>query len=223
MLADNKRKLREEIFVAYPVYYNQTRYNEVKYNEESTFTRCIMKVMVVFSMFVVLGVGGLILALSTNKMMASTDPLKPGVSAPLFALPDQNNAIHKLADSKGKIVVLAFYPADMTKGCSLEAHNLTAALVQFKKRNVVLYGISVQDVNSKKKFCETDGITYPLLADVKKDTSKDYGVLTAVGVARRTTFVIDKKGKIAAVDPSVSPTTVVPDTLKMVDEVIAKS
>jgi len=182
-----------------------------------------MKTMLIFSVLVVLGVGGLIMALSTNTLLAKTDPLKPGVAAPLFALPDQNNTVHKLADSKGKIVVLAFYPADMTKGCSLEAHNFTKALDEFKKRDAILYGISVQDVNSKKQFCETDGITYPLLADVKKEASKNYGVLTAVGVARRVTFVIDKKGKIAAVDPSVKPASVVPDTLKMVDEVIAKS
>jgi peroxiredoxin Q/BCP len=80
----------------------------------------------------------------------------------------------------------------------------------------------VQDVNSKKQFCEKDGITYPLLADVEKSASKDYGVLTAAGVARRVTFVIDKKGNIAEVDPSVKPASVVPDTLKMVDAVIAK-
>ncbi len=182
-----------------------------------------MKAMLFFSVLVVLGVGGLIVALSSNTMLAKTDPLEPGVSAPLFALPDQNNTVHKLEDSKGKIVVLAFYPADMTSGCSLEAHNFTKALDEFKKRGVILYGISVQDVDSKKKFCEKDGITYPLLADVKKDTSRDYGVLTAIGVARRVTFVIDKKGTIAAVDPSVKPATVVADTLKMVDEVIAKS
>lgn len=182
-----------------------------------------MKVMVVFSMLVVLGMGGLILALSTNTMLANQEPLKPGASAPLFELPDQNNTVHKLADSKGKIVVLAFYPADMTKGCSIEAHNFTQALDEFKKRGVVLYGISVQDVNSKKQFCDKDGITYPLLADVKKQASKDYGVLSAAGVARRVTFVIDKKGNIAAVDPAVKPATVVADTLKMVDAVIAKS
>ena len=181
-----------------------------------------MKAMALFAVMVVLGVGGLIMALSTNTLLAKTDPLQPGASAPLFALRDQNNTVHKLADSKGKIVVLAFYPADMTSGCSLEAHNFTQALDEFKKRDVVLYGISVQDVNSKKQFCEKDGITYPLLADVEKSASKDYGVLTAVGVARRVTFVIDKQGNIAAVDPSVKPASVVPDTLKMVDAVIAK-
>lgn len=182
-----------------------------------------MKAMVVFSVAVVLGVGGLILAYSTNTLLAKTDPLKVGVTAPQFALPDQNNTVHKLADSKGKIVVLAFYPADMTKGCSLEAHNFTKAIEQFKKHGVVLYGISVQDVDSKKKFCDKDDITYPLLADAKKTVSKNYGVLLPIGLARRVTFVIDKKGNIAAVDPSVSPASVVPDTLKMVDAVIAKS
>ncbi|MEO6906582.1 MAG: peroxiredoxin [Abditibacteriaceae bacterium] len=182
-----------------------------------------MKAMVVFSIIVVLGVGGLILGYSTNTLLAKTVPLNVGVKAPLFALPDQNSTIHKLANSKGKIVVLAFYPADMTKGCSIEAHNFTVALDEFKKRGVVLYGISVQDVSSKKQFCDKDGITYPLLADAKKETSKEYGVLTGIGIARRVTFVIDKKGNIAAVDPNVKPASVVPDTLKMVDEVIAKS
>lgn len=149
-------------------------------------------------------------------------PLQVGQAAPSFALPDQNNTTHQLVDSRGKIVVLAFYPADMTSGCSLEAHNFTQALDEFKKRNVVLYGISVQDVNSKKKFCSMDGITYPLLADVQKEVSRSYGVLGAAGLARRVTFVIDKNGNIAAVDPAVKPATVVPDTLKMVDAVIAK-
>lgn len=182
-----------------------------------------MKAMALFAVIVVLGVGGLILGLSTNTLLAAkTDPLKPGVKAPLFALSDQNKTVHKLEDNKGKIVVLAFYPADMTSGCSLEARNFTNALDEFKKRDVILYGISVQDVDSKKEFCDKDGIKYPLLADVKKDTSKDYGVLSAVGVARRVTFVIDKKGNIAAVDPSVKPATVVADTLKMVDAVIAR-
>lgn len=167
----------------------------------------------------VLCAGGLVCA----RAAESARPLSVGQAAPSFALPDQNNTTHQLADSRGKIVVLAFYPADMTSGCSLEAHNFTQAQDEFKKRGVVLYGISVQNVESKKKFCSMDGITYPLLADVQKETSKDYGVLGTSGLARRVTFVIDKNGNIAAVDPAVKPATVVPDTLKMVDAVIAKS
>jgi|GEM_PF-2337277 len=182
-----------------------------------------MKIMAIFAVFVVAGIGALVLAYGQNTAQSSKGPLQPGVNAPEFALPDQFNKVHQLKESRGKIVVLAFYPADMTKGCSLEAHNFTAALDEFKKRGVELYGISVQDVNSKKQFCETDGIKYTLLADVKKTTSKDYGVLSVAGVAKRVTFVVDKEGKIAAVDPAVKPASVVPDTLKMVDAVIAKS
>lgn len=182
-----------------------------------------MKAMALFAVMVVFGIGGLIMMLSTNTLLSKTDPLIVGDVAPQFALEDQNNVVRKLQDNKGKIVVLAFYPVDMTKGCSLEARNFTKAIDEFKKRDVVLYGVSVQDVKSKKEFCEKDGITYPLLADVEKATSKDYGVLSAAGVARRVTFVIDKKGNIGAVDTSVKPASVVADTLKMVDEVIARS
>lgn len=203
-----------------------------------------MKAMAIFAVLVVAGIGALVLAYGQNSadrnaadkstsgadatsattaQAAASDPLQPGAPAPLFALPDQDNKVHQLKDMQGKIVVLAFYPADMTKGCSLEAHNLTASLDEFKKRDVELFGISVQDVNSKKQFCETEGIKYTLLADVEKSASKDYGVLSDKGVAKRVTFVIDKEGKIAAVDPAVNPASVVPDTLKMVDAVIEKS
>lgn len=179
-----------------------------------------MKAISIVALIVIAGVGGLIWAYAAQ---AKQEPLQPGTVAPGFALPDQHNTVHQLSESKGKIVVLAFYPADMTKGCSLEANNFTNALPEFEKRDVVLYGISVQDVESKKKFCNKEDITYPLLADVKKQTTKDYGVLSALGVAKRVTFVIDKKGNIAAIDPDVKPATVVKDTLEMVDAVIAQS
>jgi len=183
-----------------------------------------MKVMAIFAVLVVAGIGALVLAYGKNTAQSSNNgPLQPGAVAPEFALSDQHNKVHELKESRGKIVVLAFYPADMTKGCSLEAHNFTNALDEFKKRDVELYGISVQDVKSKKKFCDTEGIKYSLLADVEKAASKDYGVLGVTGMAKRVTFVIDKEGKIAAVDPAVKPASAVPDTLKMVDAVIAKS
>jgi len=213
--------MRAEIFVPYPVYYNQTHCNEVKYNKESTFNEVYDESDAFLFGISCFGSGWIDCGSFQQYDVGKNRSF--GARRQRAALPDQNNTVHKLEDSKGKIVVLAFYPADMTSGCSLEAHNFTKALDEFKKRGVILYGISVQDVDSKKKFCEKDGITYPLLADVKKDTSRDYGVLTAIGVARRVTFVIDKKGTIAAVDPSVKPATVVADTLKMVDEVIAKS
>ena len=127
-----------------------------------------------------------------------------GAPAPDFALPDQNNLTHKLADYRGKTVVLAFYPADMTPGCTLEARSLNQALTDFGKRGVQVFGVSVQDVESKKKFCELEGLTYPLLADVSKQTAKDYGVLGDNGRAKRVTFLISPDGNVAAIDRKVN-------------------
>jgi peroxiredoxin Q/BCP len=120
-------------------------------------------------------------------------------------------------------VVLAFYPADMTKGCTLEAHKLSSIAPELQKRGVKLFGISVQDVNSKMQFCEKDGITYTLLADAEKSASRDYEVLQPSGVARRTTFVIAPDGKIGALQKEVQPISADQDTLKLVNDVLKKS
>ncbi|HEY0074265.1 MAG TPA: redoxin domain-containing protein [Abditibacteriaceae bacterium] len=145
-----------------------------------------------------------------------------GAPAPDFALPDQNEKVHKLADYKGKTVVLAFYPADMTPGCTLEARSLNQALSDFGKRGVQVFGVSVQDVASKKKFCELEGLTYPLLADVAKQTAKDYGVLGDNGRARRVTFLIGPDGKVAAIDRKVNTRDHARDVMAWVDALKAE-
>ena len=145
-----------------------------------------------------------------------------GASAPEFALPDQNNVTHKLADYRGKTVVLAFYPADMTPGCTLEARSLNQALTEFGKRGVQVFGVSVQDVESKKKFCELEGLTYPLLADISKQTAKDYGVLGDNGRAKRVTFLIGPDGKVAAIDRKVNTRDHARDVMAWVDALKAE-
>jgi peroxiredoxin Q/BCP len=101
---------------------------------------------------------------------------KVGQMAPNFFLPDQNGKLHRLSDYKGKIVVLAFYPADFTKGCTLEAHVNSHYYPQYKKEGIVLLGISVQTPKSHKAFCETEGISYTLLADTQGKVASLYGV-----------------------------------------------
>lgn len=145
-----------------------------------------------------------------------------GTPAPDFNLPDQNNTKHKLSDYKGKTVVLAFYPADMTPGCTLEARSLNQALADFGKRGVQVFGVSVQDVNSKKQFCDKEGITYPLLADTTKQTAKDYGVLSERGVAKRVTFLIGPDGNVAAVDRKVNTKAHAEDVLNWLDALKAE-
>lgn len=145
--------------------------------------------------------------------------LKVGDTAPGFALRDQENKEHRLERYQGKVVVLAFYPADMTKGCTIQAHKLSQIAPDLEKLNVQLFGISVQDVASKKQFCEKEGIEYTLLADAEKHVSQVYGVLSSRGVANRVTFVITPDGKIGAIQKNVNPITADKDTLAMVDEV----
>lgn len=130
---------------------------------------------------------------------APAEPLATGKPAPDFALPDQHGKTHRLSKYRGKTVVLAFYPADMTPGCTLEAHSLSAARADFAKRRIVVFAISVQDVASKRKFCDAENLKHTLLADAGGKTASSYGVLGASGMAQRVTFIVSPKGVIANV------------------------
>ena len=105
----------------------------------------------------------------------------------------------------------------MSSGCTIEAHKLTQALPEFQKRKAQVFGVSVQDVASKKEFCDKEGIKYPLLADETKSTARAYGVLNGKGVASRVTYIIAPDGKIAAVDRDVQPLSSATDALAMLD------
>ena len=129
---------------------------------------------------------------------APDGPLAVGATAPDFDLHDQADLAHKLSALRGKPVVIAFYPADMTGGCTMEAHSINNALPELQKRGVTVFGVSVQGVDSKKQFCDKEGITYPLLADDQKTTARSYGVLQG-GYASRVTFIIAPDGKVADV------------------------
>ena len=145
-----------------------------------------------------------LLAMNLLTSRVGADPLPVGAAAPAFTLPDQDGKTHTLAKDRGHVVLLAFYPADFTGGCTLEAHSLTAAYKDLKAQGVRVYGVSVQDPNSHKAFCTKEGIPYPLLADTKKTTSQSYGVLMPRGFANRVTYIVGKDGKIAYVDPGVN-------------------
>ena len=89
-----------------------------------------------------------------------------GKAAPDFTLPDQNDKTHSLKNNRGKWVVVAFYPADMTKGCTFQNISYTRTSDKFAALNAVVYTVSTQDTASKKQFCAKDSLTHTLLADV---------------------------------------------------------
>lgn len=131
-----------------------------------------------------------------------------GQPAPGFKLQDQDGKWHSLSDYEGKWVALYFYPKDDTPGCTTEACAFRDNIFAFNKEGAVIIGISVDDVDSHKKFAEKHSLPFTLLADSDKKVTKEYGVLKNYGVievARRDTFLIDPQGRVAKHYESVDP------------------
>ena len=146
-------------------------------------------------------------AVAFAQAKAKMDAAAPtvGVLAPAYSLPDQTGQVRTSAENKGKVTLLAFYPADFTGGCTLEAHSLSSSYKDLKALGVQVYGVSVQDPKSHQAFCTKEGIPYTLLADTKHQMSADYGVLIpGANIANRVTYIIGTDGKVAYVDSNVN-------------------
>lgn len=138
---------------------------------------------------------------------SSTMP-QVGQNAPDFTLPNQSGTPVNLDSYRGQWVVLYFYPKDMTPGCTLEAHNFEQDLGRYKAVNAAIVGVSVDSVDSHKKFCAKDSLTFTLLSDADKKVVAQYGSLGSYGpykIAKRNTFLISPEGKIAKVWTGVDP------------------
>jgi len=149
--------------------------------------------------------GTLLFALALPLM--ATAEATTGSMAPNFRLQDQHDAWISLADQRGKWLVVYFYPMDETPGCTTEACEFRDNIFAFRKLGVNVLGISVQDVASKKEFAAKHSLPFSVLADTDKSVARAYGVLSMLGFARRETFVIDPKGRIAKHYPDVDPKT----------------
>jgi len=138
--------------------------------------------------------------------------LSVGDEAPNFRSTDQDGKPVSLADFRGRRVVLYFYPKDDTPGCTKEACSFRDVWAQFRKRKVDVLGVSVDDEKSHKKFAEKFSLPFTLVADPDKAIVRDYGVWGQKSMygrkymgTHRVTYLIDEKGKIAAVWPKVKP------------------
>lgn len=130
--------------------------------------------------------------------------LKVGMNAPDFDAQDQEGSNVKLASFRGKPVVLYFYPKDDTPGCTAEACNFRDNTKKFEEKGVKVIGVSVDSVNSHKKFHNKYGLTFTLVSDTGKKISEAYGTLNG-STDKRVTYIIDHNGKIAFVYEKVSP------------------
>lgn len=129
--------------------------------------------------------------------------LKVGDAAPDFTLPSTTGKPVKLSEFKGKkSVVLAFYPAAFTGGCTKEMQAYQLGLDKFDGTGAQVFGVSTDNTPSQRKFAEELKVTFPMLSDfATRQVSKEYGVLMADrGIANRATFVIDQAGRIQHIE-----------------------
>lgn len=152
-------------------------------------------------------------------LIMSTQLLSKGDKAPAFSALATSGQNISLSDYAGKqAVVLYFYPEDDTKGCTVEACAFRDETAEYTKRHVVVLGVSMDSVDSHKKFTEKFSLNFPLLADIDGSICKAYGVELQMGrYPQRVTYIIDKNGVIADVFPKVDPRVHSPEVLKALD------
>jgi len=127
-----------------------------------------------------------------------------GRKAPAFSLKDQDGKTHALTENAGRPVILYFYPKDDTPGCTKESCAFRDNLPKFKTQKAAVFGVSILDEASKKRFAEKFDLNFPLLADADHAVADKYGVWQQkslygrkfMGIVR-TTYLIGPDGKVA--------------------------
>jgi len=139
-----------------------------------------------------------------------------GQKAPDFTLFDSAKQPTKLSDSKGKNVVLAFYPGAFTGVCTTEVCTFRDRFDSFNSMNAQVLGVSVDGIFAQKAFSDANNLNFPLLSDFNRETVEAYGValpnfagMEGYTASERAVFVIDKDGVIrfrwVGENPGVEP------------------
>lgn len=133
-------------------------------------------------------------------------------TAPDFQVLDDSGKQVSLQQFHGRPVVLYFYPRASTPGCTIEAQEFRDHFTEFQRRGVIILGVSPDSIKAQKKFKDAQQIPYPLLADEQRDLALLYEVLKeknmygkkVIGV-ERTTFLLDRQGRIVRIFSKVKP------------------
>jgi len=132
--------------------------------------------------------------------------LKPGDPAPDFQATTGSGETVRLADFRGRKLVLYFYPMDDTPGCTRQACSLRDHHQEILARGAAVLGVSGQNADSHRRFTEKHQLNFPLLVDSDGQLARAFGAMGGglgglargmLGMARRITFVIDEEGRIA--------------------------
>lgn len=145
--------------------------------------------------------------------MAQTPRLAVGDKAPTFSLPDADGNTVKLSDFKGRKVIVYFYPAASTPGCTKQACDFRDSLAELNDAGLDVIGISPDKPEKLAKFRDAEGLTFPLLSDPDKKVLTAWGAFgeksmygkTVQGVIR-STFLVDEKGVIEVAQYNVKAT-----------------
>jgi thioredoxin-dependent peroxiredoxin len=145
--------------------------------------------------------------------MTTGERLSPGDTAPDFTLPDADGHDVSLSSYRGQRVIVYFYPAAMTPGCTKQACDFRDSLADLGKQDIVVLGISPDAPSKLAKFREKEGLTFPLLSDADKAVMQAYGAYgekklygkVTVGVIR-STFVIGPDGTVEKAQYGVKAT-----------------
>lgn len=141
---------------------------------------------------------------------ASLAQIKVGSKAPNFTLSDQNSIQHQLSDYEGSWVILYFYPKDDTPGCTTQACDFRDAVKRIIASKSNVFGVSLDSVESHKRFADKNNLPFSLLSDESGEVSEAYDSLNnfmSFKSAKRNTFIIDPDGKVAKIYLSVKPST----------------
>ena len=136
--------------------------------------------------------------------MTDAARLEVGQTAPGFSLPDADGNTVRLADFKGRAVIVYFYPAASTPGCTKQACTFRDSLAGLSGAGIDVVGISPDKPEKLAKFRDAEALTFPLLSDPERKVLTAWGTFgekkmygkTVQGVIR-STFLVDEKGKIA--------------------------
>ena len=146
-------------------------------------------------------------------MNASTNELVEGDIAPDFTLQDQHGNDVSLSDFRGESVIIFFYPAAMTPGCTKQACDFRDSVASLQAAGYRVLGISKDSVAKQLKFAEHDGLSYPLLSDTELSVHRLYGAYgkkklygKLVEGVIRSTFIVDGDGKLTTVLRNVKAT-----------------
>lgn len=133
--------------------------------------------------------------------------LKPGDAAPDFSLPASDGRTYRMSDSRGRFVVLVWFPRAFTGGCTVQCRSLAVDAAAWGGFDADVWALSVDTAGRMADFSHALGGGAPMLADVSGDVARRYGVLGPGGFPSRWTFYIGPNGRILDIDRSVSPST----------------